>query len=225
MLVSGVFTYFVAEQFPSLEIDSRMSPTMYGNITYYDPNTGNITTGNITRNVGEILYGNSFIDFGQSELHNYCTKGYNNSFFYKNDYILDEDFIKVGDPLEVQYEITISKGKIINREIFAGIKPNQLKKVDVGLTDLGMIYYHHQNITVYHLMCFNQETFWNMTDTERVTIHMRGVIKRPSYVDNFPIKLTIFIATFVLLGSFMELIYKILKCELILVEKLKKKQK
>src|SRR3989338_6240741 len=190
----------INEQFPNIEIYSC-------DMVFYSEGKGK-----------RYYFGETSSEYTQfnplvkSELHNQCSKEYNYSSYYMRICSVDDTSIRDGDPILVSSRIESNVDRLVNTEILSGARKNALKKVNVGVQDLEIIYYSGKNISTYTLQCYNEDFFTKPNQNQAVTI--RVDLKRPSFVKSDIIHLVIFITVFVLLGQLSEIIFKIFTIKL-----------
>ena len=192
---SSYITNNVREQFPSIKIESSAIEFSLENGTKF-----NINIPFPLKNSGlsSPVY--------KSELHEYCPKEYNYSQYFTYINNLDDASIREGDPILIISNVESNKDRLYNTELFSGIRKDELKKVDIGITNLDLIYFNRRNITTYSLLCYNKELF-NPSINQSI-VH-RNSFKMPSFVDTKIGSFILFITIFVLLSHFIEQIMKI----------------
>ena len=185
-------TNMIKEEFPSIKIESRLG--------YLD-----------NRHYEGYMDGDRFIvtNAGPSELHNFCSREYNDSSIGIDVINLDDTSIRVGDRISIEKNVYADGNMIDNEEHFAGITKDNLKKIKEGINDIDLIYYNGKNITVYTLSCFN-EADWR-SGKYKGTVAISTIIERPSFIDNIYAQILVFITVFILLCQFIGLCFKSLK--------------
>jgi hypothetical protein len=144
----------------------------------------------------------------KSTLHYYCDKKYNNSMLAIQVYSFDGNYVKGGDEISVQVRYDVihqAPGKINaeeNYDFFVGTNKNNLKKLKVGINNIDLIY-SDKNITIYELMCYNNNDFASGN-----TVGIVPQFTRPSFVESWPVLAILFLGTFFLIEQFLSLILK-----------------
>ena len=186
------FTNMIKEEFPNIKIESK---SVYSDNRHYEG----------------YMDGDIFVitNAGPSELHNFCSREYNDSSIMIDVINLDDTSIRVGDRISIEKNIYAEGNLIDDQELFAGITKDNLKKIKEGINDIELIYYNGKNITVYTLSCFN-EADWRSGKYEGKTV-FSTIIKRPSFIDNIYAQILVFITVFILLSQFIGLCFKSVK--------------
>ncbi len=190
--VTFYITNMIKEEFPSIRIESQSG--------YLD-----------NRHYEGYMDGDAFIvtNAGPSELHNFCSREYNDSSIGIDVINLDDTSIRVGDRISIEKNVYADGNMIDNKEHFAGITKDNLKKIKEGTNDIELIYYNGKNITVYTLSCFNEADL--ISGKYEGTIAISTIIERPSFIDNIYAQILVFITVFILLGQFIGLCIKYFK--------------
>ncbi len=193
IFLSIYFTSLIKEQFPSIKISSREHKFNL------EDATGRINGTNFYPDAVE-----------KSELHDYCSDKYGNSIVSETKYALDDSSIRVGDPINV-YSIIKSEGESDNPfqlfEFYVGTTKDSLNKIIKSKQKIELIYHSDKSITTYLLMCFNLD---EMNEWSGKTIYT-SEFERPSFVDSLIGNIIIFLTSFVLIGSFLDIVNKIIK--------------
>jgi len=147
--------------------------------------------------------------YGKSPCSDKFANQYASQITSKTEYDLDENSIRIGDPIEI-YSVIILEGEpkdfFSAYEYYFGIEDSSLKRVTKPKQKIELIYNSNQNITTYSVLCID---FTKMLKFEGDIILGSEFVK-PSFVDSWGVKIVIFLTIFVLMGSFVEIIKKII---------------
>jgi len=148
--------------------------------------------------------GNVFLDtIGKSELHHYCSNKTDASMYNVQPYKIDDLFFNPGDSLMVYYrKETINPNNIdLATEIYVGIKPEKLEKLEEGSTKIAQIYYRDEPIEFHILTCVNETQM--MKKGQNFTLVISPEFIRPSvFQSGYAILLSTVTIT-LLLGEFV----------------------